>query len=78
MSAQTKLALEDALQAHIKDEHNQDSIITEWIIVSAGIEPGLEPGDRAIWYEDNDLPSHHATGLLTRTINNIEHGTDDD
>lgn len=31
-----------------------------------------ERGDPLHIYEDNDLPSHHATGLLTRAINRIE------
>lgn len=64
MSAATKQALEDALRAHIKDEHDKDAVVTEWIIVAAGVSPGIDADSRDIWFEDSDMPNHHHTGLL--------------
>lgn len=72
MSDQTTAALEAAIHTHIQDEHH-GVLISEWVLICVGIEPGGERGDTLHIYEDNDLPSHHATGLLTRAINRIEH-----
>lgn len=72
MSAETTQALEEAIRTHIADEH-PGTLVSEWILVTAVVEPGADRGDMLHIYEDNDLPSHHATGLLTRMVNKIEH-----
>lgn len=72
MSADTAQTLDNAIRAHIADEH-PDALLSEWILVAAAIEPGTDRGDMLHIYEDSDLPSHHATGLLTRMANIIEH-----
>lgn len=73
MSATTKQALEDALRAHIADEHDPDAVVTEWIIVAAGVTPGIDADARDIWYEDSDMPVHHHTGLLRHHLRRVEH-----
>lgn len=72
MSAATTQDLETAIRAHLADEY-PETLVSEWVLVAALVEPGAERGDMLHVYEDNDLPSHHATGLLTRLVNRIEH-----
>lgn len=71
MSTRTTAALEAAIREHITNEH-PGVLVSEWALICVGIEPGSERGDTLHIYEDNDLPSHHATGLLTRAIGRIE------
>lgn len=71
MSDATRVVLEAAIQAHIADE-TPGAVVIEWIVLTSSIEPGGKPGDRLNTYEDNDQPSHQATGLLTRAIGRIE------
>lgn len=72
MSAATTQALEEAIRTHIADEY-PDALVAEWALIVAAVEAERERGEMLHIYEDNDLPSHHATGLLTRAINRIEH-----
>lgn len=72
MSADTAQALDNAIRAHIADEY-PDTLVSEWVLVAALVERGADRGDMLHVYEDSDLPSHHATGLLTRLVNRIEH-----
>lgn len=72
MSAATKQALEDALRAHIADEHDKDAVVTEWIILASGVTPGADSADRGVWYEDSDMPIHHHAGLLRWHLRRIE------
>lgn len=73
MSAATKRALEEAIRAHINDEHDKDAVVTEWIIMAAGVTPGIDADARDIWYEDSDMPVHHHTGLLRHHLARVEH-----
>lgn len=64
MSKQTLAALHDAVAAHIKDEGEGD-YLTEWVLSAAAVVPNT-PRATSYYYYDNDLPAHHAVGLLQK------------
>ena len=77
MSKQTLDALHDAVAAHIKDEGDGD-YLTEWALTAAAVVPNM-PRSTSYYYYDNDLPVHHAIGLLhkaTDFVTDYDEGDD--
>lgn len=65
MSAQTKSALESALQAHISDESDDEQLVTGYILgcaITSFREEEAYP--HSYWFEQPDgTPAHVARGL---------------
>lgn len=62
MSTQTLANLHEAIAAHIADE-GDGVYLTEWVVSASAVIPD-KPQSTAYYYYDNDLPIHHAVGLL--------------
>lgn len=63
MSGDTRAAVEDALRAHLKDEHDH-AILTGYLIVACGV--SAEDSEPATRYEflNGAAPWHETAGLI--------------
>ena len=76
MSDQTLKTLHEAIAAHIKDEGDGD-YLTEWVITAAAAIPD-EIHATGYYYFDNEIPHHHAVGLLHRALTRLNEPDDED
>lgn len=73
MSAETRAALDAAIEAHVADE--TQGIPTEWALYSASLAPDCEDGER--WYQRTvppNQPTYATLGLLHKATVEMEEG----
>lgn len=76
MSAETRAALEAAIDAHITDETK--GMVTEWVLYAAAIAPDCHDGER--WYSKElppNQPTHATLGLLHKATIETEEAVRD-
>lgn len=80
MSAATHVRLDEAIQAHFADEHNENAgVVTHWVITAASMN-GEGPGVLVEYSDQNAMPTWQIRGLLetARIIADMDEGDDDD
>lgn len=73
MSAETRAALDAAIEAHLTDV--TQGIVTEWVLYAAAIAPDCDDHER--WYHrvlPNGQPTHATLGLLNKATIEMEEG----
>lgn len=63
MSADTLFNLENALQAHFKDEWEQD-FISNWVVIAAGVSADSVENNQIVFADPDSQPSYVTIGLL--------------
>ena len=73
MSAETRAALDQAIEAHLNDE--TQGMVTEWVLYAAAIAPDCHDGER--WYHrviPPNQPTYATLGLLHKATTEMEEG----
>lgn len=69
MSAETKAAIEQALQAHILDESGDDRMLTEYVITAAYVDLSRPAEEQVTGYQYLGRGSYHsALGLAYQQV----------
>lgn len=62
MSEKTRRALDDAIRAHIADEHEGDAVAVAWVV---GVGTAGDPDTDFFWDGPTDQPGYVSAGIAT-------------
>lgn len=76
MSDETWAAVEQAIQDHLHDVVNDQTLLTDWYVILAGA--GSDPKFSEYVHISSDTPPHSLEGLINRAKRQLAYGADED